>query len=144
MRFSTVILFIIGVVNLKGDLSHGRMSIIPEYDQNNVTILFSGHRADDTPKTAFLFTVPLDVDSVSLIKSNANGTVKRNAVFGVSSARCPLNKIVTLFWSYSGIMDIRPWLKSPFKLTTPIINKITVENLMVKFKESFLIVLSFL
>ena len=73
MRFSTVILFIIGVVNLKGDLSHGRMSIIPEYDQNNVTILFSGHRADDTKKTAFLFTVPLDVDSVSLIKSNANG-----------------------------------------------------------------------
>jgi hypothetical protein len=41
-------------------------------------------------------------------------------------------------------MDIRPWLKSPFKLTTPIINKITVENLMVKFKESLLIVLSFL
>ena len=73
MRFSTFILFILGVVNIKGDLSHGRMSIIPEYDQNNVTILFSGHRADDTPKIAFLFTVPLDVDSVSLIKSNANG-----------------------------------------------------------------------
>ena len=49
------------------------MSIIPEYDQNNVTILFSGHRADDTQKTAFLFTVPSDVDSVSLIKSNSDG-----------------------------------------------------------------------
>ena len=73
MRFSTFILFILGVVNLKGDLSHGRMSIIPEYDQNNVTILFSGHRADDTQKTAFFFTVPLDVDSVSLIKTNSNG-----------------------------------------------------------------------
>ena len=75
MRFSTFIIFILGVVNLKGDLSHGRMSIIPEYDQNNVTILFSGHRADDTQKTAFLFTVPLDVDSVSLIKSNSNGEI---------------------------------------------------------------------
>ena len=73
MRFSTFIIFILGVVNLKGDLSHGRMSIIPEYDQNNVTILFSGHRAENTQKTAFLFTVPLDVDSVSLIKSNSDG-----------------------------------------------------------------------
>ena len=75
MRFSTFIIFILGVVNLKGDLSHGRMSIIPEYDQNNVTILFSGHRAENTQKTAFLFTVPLDVDSVSLIKSNSNGEI---------------------------------------------------------------------
>ena len=73
MRFSTFIIFILGVVNLQGDLSHGRMSIIPEYDQNNVTILFSGHRAENTQKTAFLFTVPLDVDSVSLIKSNSDG-----------------------------------------------------------------------
>jgi hypothetical protein len=61
------------VFSLKADLSHGRMSIIPEYDQNNVTILFSGHRIDDTQRTVFLFTVPLDVDSVSLIKSNAAG-----------------------------------------------------------------------
>jgi len=75
MRFSTFIIFTLGVVNLKGDLSHGRMSIIPEYDQNNVTILFSGHRAENTQKTAFLFTVPLDVDSVSLIKSNSNGEI---------------------------------------------------------------------
>ena len=73
MRFSTFILFILVVVHLRGDLSHGRMSIIPEYDQNNVTILFSGHRADDTQKKAFFFTVPLDVDSVSLIKTNSNG-----------------------------------------------------------------------
>jgi len=73
MRFSTFILFFFGVVYLMGDLNHGRMSIIPEYDQNIVTILFSGHRADDTKKTPFLFTVPLDVDSVSLIKNNPNG-----------------------------------------------------------------------
>jgi len=72
MRFSTFILFFFGVVYLMGDLNHGRMSIIPEYDQNIVTILFSGHRADDTKKTPFLFTVPLDVDSVSLIKNNPN------------------------------------------------------------------------
>jgi hypothetical protein len=61
------------VVHLRGDLSHGRMSIIPEYDQNNVTILFSGHRLDETQKMPFYFTVPLDVDSVSLIKTNTNG-----------------------------------------------------------------------
>ena len=73
MRFSTFILFILMVVHLRGDLSHGRMSIIPEYDQNNVTILFSGHRLDETQKMPFYFTVPLDVDSVSLIKTNTNG-----------------------------------------------------------------------
>ena len=73
MRFSTFILFILMVVHLRGDLSHARMSIIPEYDQNNVTILFSGHRLDETQKMPFFFTVPLDVDSVSLIKTNTNG-----------------------------------------------------------------------
>lgn len=73
MRFSTFILFILVVVHLRGDLSHGRMSIIPEYDQNNVTILFSGHRLDETQKIPFFFTVPLDVDSVSLINTNTNG-----------------------------------------------------------------------
>ena len=73
MRFSTFIIFIIGAVRLLGDLNHGRMSIIPEYDQNIVTILFSGHREGVTKNNPFLFTVPSDVDSVSLIKTNPNG-----------------------------------------------------------------------
>jgi hypothetical protein len=73
MRIFTCFLFLFGVMHLKGEMKHGRMSIIPEYDQNMVTILFSGHRPVDLPDTPFLFTVPLDVDTVSLIRTNPDG-----------------------------------------------------------------------
>jgi hypothetical protein len=76
MRFSTFLIFIIGAVRLFGDLNHGRMSIIPEYDQNMVTILFSGHRESVTQNNTFLFTVPSDVDSVSQIKTNPKGELE--------------------------------------------------------------------
>ena len=56
MRIFTYFLFLFGVMHLKGEMKHGRMSIIPEYDQNMVTILFSGHRPADLPDTPFLFT----------------------------------------------------------------------------------------
>ncbi|MBT3501453.1 MAG: zinc ribbon domain-containing protein [Candidatus Marinimicrobia bacterium] len=73
MKISTITLLLIGVVSLKGDLKHGRMSIIPEYDQNLVTILFSGHRLDSESTVPFQFTVPDDVDSVSFIQNKSGG-----------------------------------------------------------------------
>lgn len=75
MRIIKFIICLSWVGLLNADLSHGRMSIIPEYDQNMVTILFSGHRADSLNNLPFLFSVPDDVDSVSLIKTKADGNL---------------------------------------------------------------------
>ena len=65
--------FIILMVStqLFGELNHGRLSIIPEYDRNAVTILISGHKKDAS--NSFLLSLPADVDSVSLIQSKAQG-----------------------------------------------------------------------
>ena len=73
MRFFTYILSLIGVGLLYGGISHGRLSIIPEYDQNMVTILFSAHRSEEDAQSSFLFSVPSDVDSVSQIETLPDG-----------------------------------------------------------------------
>jgi len=56
---------------LFGELNHGRLSIIPEYDRNAVTILISGHKKEALD--SFLLSLPADVDSVSLIQSKSQG-----------------------------------------------------------------------
>lgn len=76
MKIFKYFICIISICVIKADLSHGRLSIIPEYDQNRVTILFSGHRTDQFNQELFLFSVPHDVDSVSLISTKSDGRLE--------------------------------------------------------------------
>lgn len=63
---------------LFGNLKHGRLSIIPEYDRNAVTVLISGHKVEATQ--SMMISLPTDVDSVSLIQSEANGDLSFQAL----------------------------------------------------------------
>ena len=80
MKFNWI--FIINFVLCKtliGDMGNGRMSIIPEYDQNHITILFSAVVLDTSIQNEISFSIPNDVDSVAYIKKkdhSINLTIK--------------------------------------------------------------------
>jgi len=77
MKFNWI--FIINFVLCKtliGDMGNGRMSIIPEYDQNHITILFSAVVLDTSIQNEISFSIPNDVDSVAYIKKKDNGELQ--------------------------------------------------------------------
>ena len=56
------------------------MSIVPEYEQNLTTILFSIQRINIDKQNDFSFTLPNDVDSVFIIDKTNDGKLVFNAI----------------------------------------------------------------
>ena len=75
MRLRLIYLFFILVKITNGEITNGRLSIIPEYDQNLVTILFTAQRGIKDQKSPIYFSVPDDVDSVSKIETLPNNQI---------------------------------------------------------------------
>lgn len=63
-----------------GEITDGRLSILPEYDQNVVTILFTAKRGIENAKSSLYFSVPDDVDTVSEIETLPDNNINFNVV----------------------------------------------------------------
>tara|TARA_B100001996_G_C18624207_1_gene579056 strand:+ start:218 stop:1024 length:807 start_codon:yes stop_codon:yes gene_type:complete len=77
MKYSTILIIWFSLFgNLSGSWEQGRLSIIPEYDQNHITILFSAVRSSTFLEDEIRFSVPDNVDSVAYIKKRDDGKLE--------------------------------------------------------------------
>ena len=78
-KFKLILFFIISLI--KGEeINNVRMSIVPEYEQNLTTILFSIQRINIDKQNDFSFTLPNDVDSVFIIDKTNDGKLLFNSI----------------------------------------------------------------